>query len=148
MPGEFNILNCDHAAYVVSSLENSLTFWVGGLGAKVLRTATARGEALANITGAIGAEADIAMIEIAGQKIELLQYRGVTPINPAPQRPYDLGAMHIALNVDNINAALRLVSKYGFHPQGTPQKGTTGATLIYVVGPDGATIEFMQPAGR
>lgn len=146
MPAEFKIMNCDHAAYVVTSLKDALALWVDGLGAKVLRTATARGVALHNITGAPeGAEADTAMIDIAGQRIELLEYRGVDPSGNKVHRPFDAGAMHIALNVDNVDAALELVGKYGFRPQGVPHKGTSGATLIYVVGPDGATIEFVQP---
>jgi len=146
MPAEFKILNCDHAAYVVSSLPDALLFWVECMGAKVVRTATARGVALANITGVPeGAEADTAMIEIAGQRIELLEYRGVSPSGNRVHRPFDAGAMHVALNVDDVNAALSAVGKYGYRSQGTPHKGTSGATLIYVVGPDGATIEFMQP---
>jgi catechol 2,3-dioxygenase-like lactoylglutathione lyase family enzyme len=146
MPRGFNIMKSDHTAYVVSSLKDALAFWVDGLGAKVERTGKAGGTTLANITGAVGAEADIAMIEIAGQRIEFLEYRGVTPTNGATRRPYDAGAMHLALQVDDVHAAVQLAAQYGYRAQGIPQKGGALKSInIYTVGPDGATLEFMQP---
>jgi catechol 2,3-dioxygenase-like lactoylglutathione lyase family enzyme len=147
MPKEFKIFKSDHTAYVVSSLKDTLAFWVDGLGAKVERTGKASGETLANITGvSLGAEADIAMIEIAGQRIEFLQYHGVAPAGTATRRPYDAGAMHLALQVDDVHAAVRLAAQYGYRAQGIPQMGGALKSInIYTVGPDGATVEFMQP---
>ena len=147
MPKGFNILKSDHTAYVVSSLKDTLTFWVDGLGAKVERTGKAGGVTLGNITGApAGAEADIAMIEIAGQRIEFLEYHGVRPANTATRRPYDAGAMHLALQVDDVHAAVALAAQYGYRAQGIPQVGGALKSInIYTVGPDGATVEFMQP---
>jgi catechol 2,3-dioxygenase-like lactoylglutathione lyase family enzyme len=145
MAKAFNILKLDHGAYVVSSLKDAMAFWVEGMGAEVERTGKSGGEPLRNITGAVNAEVDIAMIRIGGQRIELLEYHGVTPENSYIHRPYDAGAMHIALRVDDIDAALQVAARYGYRAQGKPQRSQLGAMITYVVGPDGATVEFMQP---
>ncbi|HDR9761122.1 TPA: VOC family protein [Burkholderia cepacia] len=142
---DFKVIKADHAAYVVSSLKEALTFWVDGMGATLEGRFKAGGPMLANVTGAVGADVSIALIEIAGQRLELLEYQGVTPNPGATLRPYDAGAMHLALNVDDVHAALRHVAQYGYRAQGVPQKAPTGSTAMYVVGPDGATIEFRQP---
>lgn len=145
MPQGFKLLNFDHAGCVVSSMKDTLAFWVDAMGGKLVRSTTSRGDTLANITGAHGAEADIAIVEIAGQRIEFLEYRGVAPLGGAPYRPYDTGALHVAFRVDDVEAAVKYVAGYGYSPQGKPQRTGANTINIYVVGPDGATIEFMQP---
>ncbi|WP_244493526.1 VOC family protein [Aureimonas sp. N4] len=59
------------------------------------------------------------------------------------------GFAHLALVVDDIDALLVRIAAYGWKPQGIPQPIASGARagtrVIYAVGPDGATIEFMQP---
>lgn len=145
MPQGFRLLNFDHSGCVVSSLKDTLAFWVDAMGGKLVRSTTSRGDTLGNITGAYGAEADIAIVEIAGQRIEFLEYRGVTPPGVAPHRPYDIGALHVAFRVDDIEAAVKHVAGHGYRPQGRPQLTAANTVNVYVVGPDGATIEFMQP---
>ena len=58
-------------------------------------------------------------------------------------------AIALALVVDDIDALLARIAAYGWKAQGTPQPiaggARAGTRVIYVVGPDGATIEFMQP---
>ncbi len=106
------------------------------------------GDFLRQVTGARDATARMAILSLAGQSIELLEYRG--PDRPAaPSRPFDAGFAHLALVVDDVDAVLARIAAYDWRPQGTPQTMTTGARagtrVIYAVGPDGATIEFMQP---
>lgn len=100
------------------------------------------------MTGAHGAEVRIAIVSLANQTIELLEYRGVDRPS-APAKPFDPGFAHLALVVDDIDALLARIATYGWKAQGTPQPiaggARAGTRVIYVVGPDGATIEFMQP---
>jgi len=90
----------------------------------------------------------MAVVSLADQTIEFLEYQG--PDRPsAPAKPFDPGFAHLALVVDDIDALLVRIAAYGWKAQGIPQPIASGARagtrVIYAVGPDGATIEFMQP---
>lgn len=146
-PG-FHVRRADHVGFSVASLDEALRFWVDGLGAQLVRKGEMGGEFLGQVTGAHGAQVHMAIVSLAGQTVELLEYHG--PARPAvPSRPFDPGFAHLALEVDDIDAVLSRIAAYGWRAQGSPQAIAAGARagtlVIYVVGPDGATIEFMQP---
>ena len=150
MMGHANIQvqRADHVGFAVASLDESLRFWVDGLGARLVRTGEMGGEFLGQVTGAHGARVRLAIVWLADQTIELLEYQGLDRPNP-PAKPFDPGFAHLALVVDDIDALLARIAAYGWKAQGTPQTIASGARagtrVIYAVGPDGATIEFMQP---
>jgi catechol 2,3-dioxygenase-like lactoylglutathione lyase family enzyme len=142
------VQRADHVGFAVASLDESLRFWVDGLGAKLVRTGEMGGEFLGQVTGAHGARVHLAIMSLADQTIELLEYQGLARAS-APAKPFDPGFAHLALMVDDIYALLARIAPYGWKAQGTPQSIASGARagtrVIYAVGPDGATIEFMQP---
>ncbi|SEN75987.1 Catechol 2,3-dioxygenase [Sphingomonas gellani] len=144
----FQIRRADHVGFAVASLDEALRFWVEGLGALLVRTGKMGGEFLGQVTGAHGAQVRMAIVSLADQTIELLEYQGVARPS-APAKPFDPGFAHLALVVDDIEALLARIAAYGWKAQGTPQPiaggERAGTQVIYVVGPDGATIEFMQP---
>ena len=144
----FQVRCADHVGFAVASLDEALRFWLDGLGAELVRTGEMGGEFLSQVTGAHGAEVRLAIVSLAGQTIELLEYQGVDRPS-APAKPFDPGFAHLALVVDDIDALLSRIATYGWKAQGTPQPiaggARAGTRVIYVVGPDGATIEFMQP---
>ncbi len=142
-----HVRRADHVGFAVASLDEALRFWVDGLGARLVRTGEMGGEFLGHVTGAHGAKVRMALVSLAEQTIELLEYQG--PDRPsAPSRPFDPGFAHLALVVDDIDALLVRIAAYGWKAQGTPQPIASGARagtrVIYAVGPDGATIEFIQ----
>jgi glyoxylase I family protein len=145
----FRILGADHTGITVSDLERSLSFWRDVLGFELSHRAHQKGELAAQITGVAGAEILIAVLKTPGHKIELLEYRA--PLDRRQQndvRPCDLGAVHIALTVDNLDKILERIAASGWQAAGKPQTLTVGPNagkrVIYVRDPDGATIEFMQ----
>jgi len=144
----FQVRRADHVGFAVASLDESLSFWVDGLGARLLRTGEMGGEFLGQVTGAHGAQVRIAIVSLADQTIELLEYQGVDRPS-ASAKPFDPGFAHLAFVVDDIDALLLKIAAYGWKAQGTPQSiaggARAGTRVIYVVAPDGATIEFMQP---
>lgn len=106
------------------------------------------GEFLGQVTGAHGAKVRMANVSLADLTVELLEYQG--PDRPsAPAKPFDPGFAHLAFVVDDLDALLVQIAAYGWKAQGIPQPIESGARagtrVIYVVGPDGSTIEFMQP---
>src|SRR4029077_558777 len=104
------------------------------------------------ITGVPGAELSLAVVKAPGHKIELLQYRAPADRRLRSEfRPCDVGAAHVALTVDNLDAVVEKIATSGWKAAGTPQTLTTGPNagkrVLYVRDPDGTTIEFMQPPG-
>ncbi|HZE14003.1 MAG TPA: VOC family protein [Chthoniobacterales bacterium] len=144
----FRIVAADHTGITVSDIERSLSFWRGVLGFELSHRAHQKGELAEKITGVIGAEILIAVVKAPGHKIELLEYRA--PADRRQQnkiRPCDLGSVHIALTVENLNDILETIAASGWKAAGEPQTLTVGPNagkrVVYVRDPDGTTIEFM-----
>src|SRR5438874_573637 len=146
----FRIIAADHTGITVSNLERSLEFWRDVLGFELSHRAHQKGELAEQITGVVGAEILIAVVKAPGHKIELLEYRAPSDRKRENAlRPCDVGAVHLALTVDNLDEILDRISASGWKAAGTPQTLTTGPNagkrVIYVRDPDGTTIEFMEP---
>jgi catechol 2,3-dioxygenase-like lactoylglutathione lyase family enzyme len=150
-PG-FKILAADHTGITVSDLEKSLSFWRDALGFELSHRTHQTGKLASKITGIPGAEISLAVVKAPGHKIELLQYhappdRKMTGAN----RPCDVGSVHVALTVDNLDAVLETMNACGWTVPGTPQTlatgPNTGKRVVYLRDPDGTTIELMQPPG-
>jgi catechol 2,3-dioxygenase-like lactoylglutathione lyase family enzyme len=146
----FHIIAADHIGITVSNLEQSLAFWRDVLGFELSHDAHQRGELAQEIIGVKGAELKLAVVKAPdGHKIELLEY-----LAPADRkrdgtlRPCDVGHVHVALAVENLDPLLRQIAASGWETAGKPQTLTTGPNagkrVIYVRDPDGTTIEFME----
>ena len=82
-------------------------------------------------------------------RIELLEYFAPPDRKKdAALRPCDVGHVHVALIVDDLDAVLEKVAASGWKAAGKPQSLTSGPNagkrVVYVRDPDGTTIEFMQ----
>jgi catechol 2,3-dioxygenase-like lactoylglutathione lyase family enzyme len=147
----FRILAADHTGITVSNLERSLAFWRDVLGFELShRTHQASGLA-SEITGVPGAEISLAVLKGPGHKIELLEYRAPPDRKQhVDLRPCDVGHVHVALAVDDLEAVLKAIAASGFNAAGKPQTlqsgPNAGKRVVYVRDPDGTTIEFMQAA--
>ena len=141
----------DHTGITVSNLERSLAFWRDVLGFELSHRPHQTGTLASEITGVPGAEISIAVLKGYGHKIELLEY-----LAPQDQkkhvdlRPCDVGFVHVALLVDDLDAILDKIAASGWRAAGKPQTLKTGPNagkrVVYVRDPDGATIEFMEIA--
>jgi catechol 2,3-dioxygenase-like lactoylglutathione lyase family enzyme len=145
------IVTADHTGITVSNLERSLAFWRDVLGFELSHTAHQTGEMASEITGVEGAELKLAVVKVpGGQKIELLEY--LAPLERKRNvdlRPCDVGFVHVALIVDDLDAILSAINASGWEAAGKPQTlqsgPNAGKRVVYVRDPDGTTIEFMQP---
>jgi len=154
MDKPFRILRTDHTGITVSSLERSVAFWRDVLGFDFSHTAHQTGEVAQEITGVAGAEIKLAVLKgPGGHKIELLEY--LAPPDRKRQtdrRPCDVGHVHVALIVNDLEAILQKIAASGWKAAGQPQTlksgPNAGKRVVYVRDPDGTTIEFMQPPAR
>ena len=146
----FCVISADHTGITVSNLERSLAFWRDVLGFELSHTADQTGELAEEITGVAGAEIKLAVLKTpGGHKIELLKYLAPPDRKQVALRPCEVGSVHVALLVDDLDAVLRRISASGWKAAGKPQTLRTGPNagkrVVYVRDPDGTTIEFMQP---
>ena len=145
----FRIISADHTGITVENLERSLAFWRDVLGFELSHTAHQTGELAKEITGVAGAEIKLAVVKTPGShNIELLEYLAPPDRKQITLRPCDVGSVHVALLVDDLDAVLERISASDWKAAGKPQTLTSGPNkgkrVIYVRDPDGTTIEFMQ----
>jgi catechol 2,3-dioxygenase-like lactoylglutathione lyase family enzyme len=143
------IIRADHTGITVSNLERSLAFWRDVLGLELSHTAHQTGELAREITGVSGSEIKLAVLKTpGGHKIELLEYLAPSDRKHADVRPCDVGHVHVALLVDDLDAILEKIAGAGWKAAGKPQTLKTGPNagkrVVYVRDPAGTTIEFMQ----
>jgi catechol 2,3-dioxygenase-like lactoylglutathione lyase family enzyme len=148
----FRIIATDHTGITVSNLERSLAFWRDVLGFELSHRPHQTGKLASEITGVAGAEISIAVLKGYGHKIELLEYLAPADRKRIDLRPCDVGSVHVAFTVDNLDAILNTIRAAGWKAAGKPQTITvgpnTGKQVVYVRDPDGTTIEFMEMPGR
>ena len=148
----FRIIAADHTGITVSNLERSLAFWRDVLGFELSHRPHQTGELASEITGVPGAEISIAVLKGYGHKIELLEYLAPAERKRIALRPCDVGSVHVAFRVDNLDPVLSTIGSAGWKAAGKPQTLTVGPNagkrVIYVRDPDGTTIEFMETPKR
>jgi catechol 2,3-dioxygenase-like lactoylglutathione lyase family enzyme len=145
-----HIIAADHTGITVGNLERSLAFWRDVLGLELSHTAHQTGELAREITGVTGSEIKLAVLKTpGGHKIELLEYLAPPDRKHSDVRPCDVGHVHVALLVDDLDAVLDRIAASGWKAAGKPQTlkmgPNAGKCVVYVRDPDGTTIEFMQP---
>jgi glyoxylase I family protein len=159
----FRIIAADHTGITVSNLERALEFWQNVLGFEFSHRAHQTGEMAEQITGVKGAEIKLAVVKApGGHKIELLEYLALPDrkqhVGPSTSlrtslRPCDVGHIHVALTVEDLDAVLQRVAAAGWKAAGKPQTlksgPNAGKRVVYVRDLDGTTIEFMElPRGE
>jgi glyoxylase I family protein len=144
----FRIIATDHTGVTVTNLERSLAFWQDVLGFELSHRAHHTGDLASEVTGVPGAEILLAVLKGYGHKIELLEYLAPSDRKHVDPRPCDVGSVHVALTVDNLDSVLSAIAASDWKAAGKPQTLKTGPNagkrVIYVRDPDGTTIEFMQ----
>jgi catechol 2,3-dioxygenase-like lactoylglutathione lyase family enzyme len=145
----FRIIGADHTGITVSNLERSLDFWQNVLGFEFSHRAHQMSEMASEITGVAGAEIKLVVVKApGGHKIELLEYLAPADRKHVDLRPCDVGSVHIALTVDDLDAVLQKIAASGWKTAGKPQTLTAGPNagkrVVYIRDPDGTTIEFME----
>jgi catechol 2,3-dioxygenase-like lactoylglutathione lyase family enzyme len=144
-------LELDHTGITVPSLSEALSFWVEVLGFRHLYTWDFPANVfVAQLTGVPGSGMQLAMVERDGRQVELLEYSAPGDRTTLKPRACDVGSVHIALNVDDIDDLVSRVEARGWvrcGPIQTIQEGErAGLRLVYVASPYGFILEFIQPA--
>src|SRR5262245_8846053 len=118
---EARVIATDHTGITVSNLERSLAFWRDVLGFEFSHSAHQKGERPEQITGVKGADLKLAVVKSpTGHKIELLEYSAPADRRHVDLRPCDVGHVHVALIVDDLDAVLERIAASGWKAAGRP----------------------------
>lgn len=146
--------NVDHFAVTVPDLEQGVEFFVRVLGAALLYVEgpIAGGAWMVENLGVdAGATCRVAMLRLGpSTNLELFEYEAAGQ-RAAPPRNSDVGGHHLAIYVDDIDAAYRyLASTGGVRCQGVPKTIETGPIAggrwLYFTTPWGMQLEVISPA--
>ncbi len=145
------ITGVNHTSFTVSNLDKAVAFFRDVLGAAVLSVADRPKDFSERVTGVRGARLSIGYVELGEHKIELIQYlegQGTT----LDVSTNNVGSGHICFNVDDARALQRDLQargvKFVSEPMEIPIGTNKGGFATYFKGPDGITIEFIQPPAR
>jgi catechol 2,3-dioxygenase-like lactoylglutathione lyase family enzyme len=144
------ISGADHTSFTVSDLDRSLEFYAGLLGCELVGQREIRNQYFRDIVGFADSVVRAAWLRIPGSdhQLELFEYvkpRGVA----ADTRTNNPGSAHIAFFVEDLQAAydelrakcVRFRSPPVYIDAGAGQ----GGYALYMLDPDGITIELYQP---
>ncbi len=150
MAEDAGVIAVDHTGFSVTSLEEAIQFWTEAMGFDLTRQGEMGGEFLREATGVDDPRCRMAVVTAPnGYPIELLEYSTGGTLGQTPRSAGAIGAAHIALVVTHIHTAISRVETAGWAIKGSPQSipagPRCGTMVAYISGPDGITIELMQP---
>ena len=144
----FRVMGTNHTSFTVSSLDRTVAFFRDCLGFDLVSRAPRDPGLVSRITGVPGAEVTIAFLRGPGHTVELIEYAAPAGRGKVESRPCDVGFAHLALNVDNVDAAIEAAAQYGVKPVAPPvaidQGPNRGRKVVYLRDADGVTVEFIE----
>ena len=147
------VSGADHTSYTVSNLERSLAFYAGVLGCEILWQREITNGYFSEIVGLSGCMVKAAHLQIPGSehRIELFEY--IRPDGSrADVRTNNVGSSHISFIVGDLPAAYEELKAIGIQFRSPPVEITSGPNKggwgIYLLDPDGITVELFQPPNR
>ncbi|BCW50419.1 glyoxylase I family protein [Arthrobacter sp. 1088] len=135
----------ENVGIAVRDIEEAIAFFTD-LGLAVIGRDTISGEWADIAVGLDGNHAKIAMLQTPdGQgRLELFEYIHPEAIESDPTRPNDIGMHRVAFSVDDIDRALEVAAKHGFHPlRGVATYGDV-YKLTYLRGPSGILVMLAE----
>lgn len=131
-----------HTGITVSDLDRSVAFYER-LGFEVSERMEEEGEEVERGVGVPGAKLRVAMLESPNSRLELIQYLEPTS-GPAPHPNNGIGAAHVCLEVEDVDAAVAELREQGIEFLTDPITHEAGIRWVYAKDPDGITAELLQ----
>ena len=145
----FTVRGFNHTGFVVTDLDRAIGFFRDLLGFEVLSRAPRDPALMGRMTRLPQPELEIVHLQGPGHRIELLHYATNGIRNADQPRVYDDGAAHVALDVDDMDAAVAASAAHGLELVGevvTIDAGPNrGRKVVYLQSAYGLTIELIGP---
>lgn len=150
------IIGVLHFSFTVSDIEESVTWYTDVLGLELVNRQSQNNDYTKKLVGMSDAALEVARFRIPGVPLgasdhilELVHY--VTPVGHViPLATNSPGVAHFAFLVDDIIERYNRLTSLGVSFRNPPvaiTEGTNrGGMVCYFHGPDGETLEFLQPS--
>ncbi|WP_340537110.1 VOC family protein [Nocardioides sp. GXZ039] len=138
-------IRLENVAIAVRDLDATIAFFTD-LGLEVIGRDEVSGEWTDTAVGLDGNHARIAMLQTpdgAGH-LELFEYLHPEAIETEPTLPNQIGMHRIAFSVDDLDAALAVAARHGYHPLRGVGNYQDTYLLTYVRGPSGIIVMLAQ----
>lgn len=135
-----------HVGLVVANLEKSLDFWCGALGFVIQKRMEESGPHIDAMMGLQKVQVTTVKLSAPdGKVLELLYFKSHPDKSKWIGTPYSTGLTHIALNVEDIDQAMRNLKKAGVAFPPEPQRSPDGSVkVIYGTGHEGILLELVE----
>jgi glyoxylase I family protein len=142
-------IRLENVGIAVRDLEAAIAFFTD-LGLTVLGRATVEGEWTDTAVGLDGNHARIAMLQTpdGDGRLELFEYIHPDAIETGPTRPNEIGMHRVAFSVDDLDEALAVAARHGFHPLRGVATYEDVYRLTYVRGPSGILVMLAEELPR
>jgi glyoxylase I family protein len=138
-------IKLENVGIAVRDLEATISFFTD-LGLTVVGRDTVSGDWTDTAVGLDGNHANIAMLQTPDGhgRLELFEYIHPKAIETNPTRPNEIGMHRVAFSVDDIDKALEVAAKHGYHPLRGVATYEDVYKLTYVRGPSGILVMLAQ----
>ena len=137
-----------HTGLVVADLDRAIEFWCVAFGFKVWKQMEESGE---NLDSAIGlknvAVTTVKLIDSNGAILELLHFRSHPDIPEWMGTLFSTGLTHIALTVEDVEAACKKVVDLGGSHQPVGVSSDGQVKMTFCRGPEGLLLELVEENG-
>lgn len=139
----------NHTGITVHNLDHAVAMFGDLFGFELFSRAPRDPAIIAAVTGVAGAEVDIAYMRNGTTSIELLCYSGPTDRADFRPCPCDLGSLHMAMNVTDMDAMLAKARAWPMDQVGDviviDQGPNTGCRIVYMRSPEeGLIVELIE----
>jgi catechol 2,3-dioxygenase-like lactoylglutathione lyase family enzyme len=138
-----------HTCITVRDLARSIAFYRDVLGLELVITEESErsGDDRSKALGVAGATVRLAIFRAGNARLELIEY-ATSPGRPYDRQNNDVGAMHVAFQVDDIDAVFERLQAHGTRftspPTTIPAGPMEGWRWTYFFDPDGVPLEIIQ----
>ncbi len=142
------VASMNHLSFTVVDLDRTVDFFHQGCGFEILNKGPRASDMAEKVTGVPGADILVAFLRGPGFVMELIEYLAPEGRKVAQSRPCDAGFSHLALNVDDFEAAIDGAEAYGLIPMGetcmVDRGPNKGRRIVYMQTWDNITVELME----
>jgi glyoxylase I family protein len=138
-------IRLDNVGIAVRDIEAAISFFTD-LGLTVLGRDTVSGEWADTAVGLDGNHATIAVLQTPDGhgRLEFFEYIHPDAIETEPTLPNEIGMHRVAFTVDDIDDALAIAARHGYHPLRGVATYEHAYKLTYLRGPSGILVMFAQ----
>lgn len=144
----FEVRGFNHTGVIVTDLDRAVGFFRDLLGFEELSRALRDPALIGRMTGLPAPKVEIVYLQGPGHRVELIRYATNGNRDLEQPRVYDDGSAHIAIDVDDVDAAVEGAAAHGLERIGEiiaiDQGPNRGRKVVYLQSAYGLLIEFIQ----